>query len=162
MIVPRLVREAIALARKHKKIITVDPKEDHFDCYNQVSLITPNHYEAVKAMGKEVDSACDLEKMGRALLDKLKSQAVLVTLGEEGMLLLEDKKPALRIPTFAQEVFDVSGAGDTVIATATCALASGASMAAAAHISNTAAGIVVGKVGVTVATQEELLEKFSK
>ena len=85
-----------------------------------------------------------------------------MTLGENGMRLFEKKGQSVHIPTVAQDVFDVSGAGDTVVSAATVALASGASMLEAAHISNYAAGIVVGKVGVTVATQEELLERLNR
>ncbi|NQT00162.1 MAG: bifunctional hydroxymethylpyrimidine kinase/phosphomethylpyrimidine kinase [Candidatus Omnitrophica bacterium] len=150
------------MAQKHHKIIAVDPKENHFSFYRDVTLITPNHHEAAKLIGKEIKTDQDLEQAGRALLTKHGSQAVLVTLGEEGMRLFEHEKKSVHIPTVAQEVFDVSGAGDTVIGVATCALASGASMLEAAHIANYAAGIVVGKVGVTVATQEELLERLER
>lgn len=162
VIVPRLLQEVIALAQRHQKIITVDPKENHFSFYQDVTLITPNQQEAQKATGKEIKTEQDLEQAGRALLTKQRTQAVLVTLGEHGMRLFENKGESVHIPTVAQEVFDVSGAGDTVIGAATTALASGASMLEAAYISNYAAGIVVGKVGVTVATQEELLERLNK
>lgn len=161
-VVSRLLQEVVALAQKHKKIIAVDPKENHFSFYENVSLITPNHYEAARAVGREMKSQADLEEIGRSLLAKQKCRAVLITLGEEGMCLFEDKRQSVHIPTVAQEVFDVSGAGDTVISAACVALASGASMLESAYISNYAAGIVVGKVGVTVATQEELLEELSK
>ncbi len=160
VVVPRLLQEVVSLAQKHKKIITVDPKENHFSFYRNVTLITPNHYEAARATGKEIKSEKDLEEAGRTLLAKQDCQAVLITLGENGMCLFENKRQSLHIPTVCQEVFDVSGAGDTVVAAATVALASGASMPEAAYLSNYAAGIVVGKVGVTVATQEELLEKL--
>ena len=160
---PRLLSEVFAIAKKHKKMISVDPKEDHFSYYKGATVITPNHHEAqaatmIRMKGTDDDGA--LTKIGRTLLDDLNSQAVLVTLGEEGMCLFEASGNVTRIPTVAQEVFDVSGAGDTVIGTFSLALASGASMKEAAHISNYAAGIVVGKVGVAVATQQELLEKI--
>jgi D-beta-D-heptose 7-phosphate kinase/D-beta-D-heptose 1-phosphate adenosyltransferase len=162
LIVPRLLQEVIALARKHNKIITVDPKENHFSFYQNATLITPNHYEVAKATGKDIKSARDLEEAGRTLLAKQGYQAVLTTLGEDGMRLFENDRESVHIPTVAQEVFDVSGAGDTVISAATIALAKKASMLEAAHISNYAAGIVVGKVGVAVATQEELMERLGK
>jgi D-beta-D-heptose 7-phosphate kinase/D-beta-D-heptose 1-phosphate adenosyltransferase len=162
LIVPRLVQEIISLARKYKKIITVDPKENHFSFYREISLITPNHNEAAKATGKEIKNEQDLEEVGRILLTQQGAQAVLITLGEDGMRLFESQGKSVHIPTVAQDVFDVSGAGDTVISAATVALASGASMLEAAHLSNYAAGIVVGKVGVTVATQEELLEELKR
>ena len=162
LIVPRLLQEVIALARKHKKIIAVDPKENHFSFYQNVSLITPNHHEAARAVGREIKNEQDLQEVGKALLANLNCQAVLVTLGEDGMCLFENQRKPVHIPTVAQEVFDVSGAGDTVISVATVALASGASMLEAAHIANYCAGIVVGKVGIAVATQEELLERINK
>jgi len=162
LIVPRLLQEVVALAQKHKKIITVDPKENHFPFYKNVNLITPNHHEAAKACGKKINNEQDLKDVGKALLAKQEAEAVLVTLGEDGMCLFQRNAEPVHIPTMAQEVFDVSGAGDTVISTATLALASGASMQQAAHIANCAAGIVVGKVGVAVATQEELLEKMEQ
>ncbi|MBL7085212.1 MAG: D-glycero-beta-D-manno-heptose-7-phosphate kinase [Candidatus Omnitrophica bacterium] len=160
LIVPRLLQEVASLAQKHKKIITVDPKENHFSFYQNATLITPNHHEAAHAVGKEIKNEQDLEEIGRALLAQQKSKAILITLGEDGMRLFEQRQQSVHIPTVAQEVFDVSGAGDTVISAASVALASGASMLEAAHISNYAAGIVVGKVGVAVATQEELLERM--
>jgi len=160
VIVPRLLQETVTLAQRHKKIITVDPKENHFSFYRDITLLTPNHHEIARATGKEIGNEQELEKAGRTLLAKQRCQALLITLGEEGMRLFENEGDSVHIPTVAQEVFDVSGAGDTVISAATVALASGASMLEAAHIANYAAGIVVGKVGVTVATQEELLERL--
>lgn len=160
VIVPRLIQEIVSLAHKYKKIITVDPKENHFSLYQNVTLITPNHHEAAKATGKEIKTEQDLEEVGRILLARQKIKALLITLGEDGMRLFEENGRSLHIPTVAQEVFDVSGAGDTVVSAATIALASGASMLEAAYISNYAAGIVVGKVGVAVATQEELVGRM--
>lgn len=160
LVVPRLIQEVVSLAQKHGKIIVVDPKENHFSFYQNVTLITPNHYEAGRATGKEIKTEEDLEAAGRALLANQNCQAVLITLGEDGMRLFEGKGQSVHISTVAQEVFDVSGAGDTVVSAACLALAAGSSMSEAAHIANYAAGIVVGKVGVTVATQEELLERL--
>ncbi len=162
VIVPRLVQEVVTLVHNHQKIITVDPKENHFSSYRNVTLVTPNHYEAAKATGIEIKSEQDLEEAGQALLANQNAQAILITLGEDGMRLFQKRDKSVHIPTVAQEVFDVSGAGDTVISAATAALASGASALEAAYISNYAAGIVVGKVGVAVATQEELLERLNK
>jgi D-beta-D-heptose 7-phosphate kinase/D-beta-D-heptose 1-phosphate adenosyltransferase len=160
VIIPRLIQELVSLAQRHKRIITVDPKEEHFSFYQNVSLLTPNNHEAGVALGKKIKTDQQLEESGLALLNNLNARAVLVTLGENGMRLFENKDRSVHIPTVAQEVFDVSGAGDTVIAAASTALASGASMLEAAHIANYAAGIVVGKVGVNIATQEELLERL--
>ncbi|MFH1245805.1 MAG: D-glycero-beta-D-manno-heptose-7-phosphate kinase [Candidatus Omnitrophota bacterium] len=162
LICPRLLQELIPVVQKHTKIITVDPKENHFSYYQGITLMTPNHHEAARAVGREIKTESDLEKAGNDLLRQQNAQAVLITLGENGMRLFERKNTgkSIYIPTVAQKVFDVSGAGDTVIATATVALASHGSMLDAAYIANYAAGIVVGKVGVAVATQEELIEKL--
>ncbi|MBI3252961.1 MAG: D-glycero-beta-D-manno-heptose-7-phosphate kinase [Candidatus Omnitrophica bacterium] len=162
VVVPRLVREIVRLAKAHKKVITVDPKETHFSYYKGVTTITPNHHEAASAVGFAIQDDFTLEKAGKKLLDKLKAETVLITLGENGMCLFRQGKAPEKIPTVAQEVFDVSGAGDTVIGAYTLARASKASPPEAAHISNCAAGIVVGKVGVAVTTQEELLKRIKK
>jgi len=160
VITPRLLQEVLALAKRHKKIVTVDPKEEHFYYYKGVTAITPNHHEAAQATGVKVKDGESLLKIGKALLSKLKCEAALVTLGEDGMQLFEKAGRVTYIPTMAQDVFDVSGAGDTVIGSFTLALAAGARMVDAAHISNFSAGIVVGKVGIGVVTQEELLARL--
>ena len=160
VITPSLLKEVLRLARNHRKIVTVDPKEDHFHFYKGVTAITPNHHEAAQAAGIKIKDKASLEKIGKVLLNKLRCKAVLVTLGENGMQVFERGGDVTHIPTVAQDVFDVSGAGDTVIAVFTSALAGGAKIIDAAHISNFAAGIVVGKVGIAVVTQEELLERI--
>lgn len=160
VVTPRLLQEILRLARRHKKIVTVDPKEEHFHYYKGVTAITPNHHEAAQAAGVKVKDVDSIAKVGKALLNKLKCEAVLLTLGENGMQLFEKQGRITHIPTVAQDVFDVSGAGDTVIGTFTLALAAGANMQEAAKVSNFAAGIVVGKVGIGVVTQEELLERI--
>lgn len=160
VIVPKLVREAVRIARKHDKVITVDPKETHFSYYRGATTITPNHHEAATMVGFKIKDDASLEKAGRKLLKKLHLESALITLGENGMSLFQHGKPTCRIPTVAQEVFDVSGAGDTVISAYTLSRASGASAADAAFISNCAAGIVVGKVGVAVTSAEELLPRL--
>lgn len=160
VITPRLLREVLKLAKTHKKIITVDPKEEHFHYYKGVTSITPNHHEASRAIGIKVKDDKSLLRIGRILLKRLRSESVLVTLGENGMMLFEKNNRITHIPTEAQDVFDVSGAGDTVIGAFTLALAAGASMIDAARISNIAAGIVVGKVGIATVTQKELLNRI--
>ena len=162
VIVPKLVQESVRLAKKYNKIITVDPKETHFSYYRGVTTITPNHHEAGSAVGFQIKDDESLEKAGKKLLQKLSCESVLITLGENGMGLFQKGKPMIKIPTVAQEVFDVSGAGDTVISVYTAARARKATALEAAHISNYAAGIVVGKVGVAVTTADELLEKIKK
>lgn len=162
MIIPRFLAEVVPLARKYKKIITVDPKISHFAYYRGVTCITPNEKEAEGGSGIAIENDNDINKAGEKLLKDLSLDSVLITLGENGMRLFEKEGKITHIPTVAQEVFDVSGAGDTVIAAFTLALACGATKLEAAHLSNFAAGIVVSKVGTAVVTKEELLERIDK
>lgn len=160
VIVPQLLSPLIKLAKKHGKIITVDPKENHFPMYKNVTAITPNYHEAAKAVGMRADGGEPIEEIGKKLLKRLNCEVALVTLGENGMCVFEKSGKVTKIPTVAQEVYDVSGAGDTVISAYTLALSSGAKTIEAAHIANCAAGIVVGKVGIAVTTQDELIDKI--
>ena len=156
----RLLKEVLTIAKIKKKIITVDPKEEHFSYYKGVTAITPNHHEASQAVGMKAKDDAGILKTGKALLKKLNCEGVLITLGENGMQLFQKSGAITHIPTVAQEVFDVSGAGDTVISAFTLALALGIDMKDAAYIANIAAGIVVGKVGIAVITQRELIERL--
>ena len=162
VITRQLLERIIPLARRHKKIITVDPKEEHFDLYHRVTALTPNRIEAGRMVGRELETDAELNRAGTEIVKRLECDGVLMTLGEDGMCLFERSGTRTRIPTVAQEVFDVAGAGDTVIAAFTLALASGAKMAEAARIANHAAGIVVGKLGVAVVTPQELEATLKK
>jgi len=155
-----LLKEVIRLALAARKKVLVDPKEKHIDYYKGVTAITPNRFEAYGALGLEPDGGHTVEEVGRKLLERLRTQCLLITLGEEGMMLFEKGGRIFQIPTVAQEVFDVSGAGDTVIAVFGLALGAGATFAEAALLSNLAAGVVVGKLGTATLTQEELIETF--
>ncbi|MFH1752566.1 MAG: D-glycero-beta-D-manno-heptose-7-phosphate kinase [Candidatus Omnitrophota bacterium] len=160
LITPELLKAIVPLAKRHKKTISVDPKEDHLSFYKGVTVITPNAEEASKAAGIKIENKRSIDEIGKKLLKKLRCKMVLITLGERGMALFrQDGKPTY-IPTMAQEVFDVSGAGDTVVGTFSLALASGAKATEAAHIANYAAGIVVGKIGIAVIKRDELLRKI--
>lgn len=160
LITARLLSKIIPLAKRHKKVITVDPKIDHFSYYKGITSITPNRQEAEGISGIRIKTDADIDRAGRKILKELESESVLLTLGEDGMQLFTKDGRITHIPTVAQEVFDVSGAGDTVIAAFTLALSCGAKMSEAAHIANYAAGIVVGKVGVAAVTREELLGRI--
>jgi len=162
MITPQLLKDIVPVAKRFKKIIAVDPKEDHFSFYKGVTLITPNADETSRATGIKMQSKRTIEEAGRKLLTKLKCKMALITLGEKGMALFSEGKRQISIPTIAQDVYDVSGAGDTVIGTFCLALASGAKDVEAAHIANCAAGIVVGKVGIEVVNKDELIEKIKE
>ncbi len=160
VIEPFLLTPLLALAKKFKKPVLVDPKEKHIALYKGVTAITPNRkeaHEALEALGISVNGKkIELEKVGQTLLKKLRTDAVLVTLGEEGMALFEKNRATKRIPTTAREVFDVSGAGDTVIAVLALGVAAGATLKEAAVLSNLAAGIVVGKLGTATVESSEL------
>lgn len=162
IITPALLKGIIPIAKRYKKIIAVDPKQDHFAFYKNVTVITPNTDEASKASGVKIEGRKSVEEAGRRLLKKLRCKTVLVTLGEKGMALFKEGRRTVFIPTAAQEVFDVCGAGDTVIGVFSLALASGAKDVEAAHIANCAAGIVVGKVGINIVTEDELLKRMKK
>jgi D-beta-D-heptose 7-phosphate kinase/D-beta-D-heptose 1-phosphate adenosyltransferase len=143
-----------------KKIVSVDPKIGHFNFYNGVSLITPNVNEASFGSGIDIVDEKTLISAGKTLLKKLRCKAVILTRGDEGMSLFEKSGKVTHISTCAREVYDVSGAGDTVIAAITLSHSAGATLREAAIIGNHAAGVVVGKVGTAVATQEEILESM--
>jgi D-beta-D-heptose 7-phosphate kinase/D-beta-D-heptose 1-phosphate adenosyltransferase len=162
VITPSLLDSVIPLAKRYNKIIAVDPKEEHFAYYKGVSVVTPNNHEAAKAVGFEINDNVSLMKAGSKLVSKLNCKIALITLGENGMAVFRENKPMEHIPTAAQEVFDVSGAGDTVIASYALSLVSGADPITAAHISNCAAGIVVGKVGIAVVSPGELIDRIKK
>jgi D-beta-D-heptose 7-phosphate kinase/D-beta-D-heptose 1-phosphate adenosyltransferase len=134
-----------------------------------LSLITPNRKEAFELAGvpegaRGGNPLADplLLRVAEQLLSELRPALLLITLGDQGMLLCQRNQPPFHIPTVAQEVFDVSGAGDTVIASFTLAIAAGASPVEAAIFSNHAAGVVVGKVGTAVVSPEELLASFKR
>ena len=162
VITRELLKQIVPLAKSHKKIISVDPKEENLEYYQGITLITPNNHEASKAVGFEIKDNATLKKAGVEILKKFKCKIALITLGENGMAVFQKDKAMEQIPTVAQEVFDVSGAGDTVIACYTLALAAGANPVQAAHISNCAAGIVVGKVGIAVVTPDELTDRIKR
>jgi D-beta-D-heptose 7-phosphate kinase/D-beta-D-heptose 1-phosphate adenosyltransferase len=155
-----LIKEVLKTAKPFRIFVSVDPKVGHFKFYAGVSLITPNLAEASLASGVEIKDEKSLISAGKRLLKTLSCNAVLITRGEQGMSLFEKEK-VTHISTVTKDVYDVTGAGDTVIAAFTLAHASGASMKDAAVIANHAAGIVVGKVGTAVATTEQLQKSLS-
>lgn len=155
-----LVRDIVEIAKKKGLIVSVDPKVNHFGIYRGVTILTPNTKEASIGSKIDIDDDESLLKAGNALLKRLKCDAVLITRGEHGMSLFEKSGKITHIPTVAREVFDVTGAGDTVISVLTAAMAVGAGMSDAARISNFAAGIVVGIVGTATVRPDELKRKI--
>lgn len=140
--------------------VCVDPKETHFFSYRGVSVITPNLLEAGTAYGRALRTEELLDAAGRDLRARLDADAVLITRGEKGMSLFRSGAPRVDLPTVAREVYDVTGAGDTVVSTYAVALAAGADHPEAALIANHAAGIVVREVGTAAATREQILASF--
>lgn len=162
LITPKLLDKIVPLAKKKKKVIAVDPKVEHFSYYRGITLITPNSAEASRAAGFDIKDRKTLKRAGAELLKRLKARIVLVTLGEDGMMVFEQGRAPKKIETVAQEVFDVSGAGDTVISTYTLSLVSGANAIQASHIANCAAGIVVGKIGIAVVSRDEVIARIKE
>jgi len=163
-----LLDEIKKLCRERGVWLSLDPKPVHHLNLNGLSLITPNRKEAFELANLSDDTRNanpfadkNLMLVAERLLNELNPALLLITLGELGMLLCQRGHKPFHIPTVAQEVFDVSGAGDTVIASFTLAVAAGASPLEAAILSNHAAGIVVGKVGTATTTPEELINSFN-
>ena len=164
-----LLNELKSLCRARGVWLSFDPKPVHHLSLAGLSLITPNRKEAFELANLPDETRCphpladkNLMLAAERLLNELRPVVLLITLGELGMLLCQRGQKPVHIPTVAQEVFDVSGAGDTVIATFTLGIAAGASPLEAAILSNHAAGIVVGKVGTATAAPVELLKSFNR
>ncbi len=153
-----LMAELTRMAVLRKIPIVVDPKVEHFGYYKGVTVITPNHLEATQAAGLHGDDDRTINQGGAVIRQRLGCQSVLITRGEKGMSLYEGEGTPWHLPTQARQVYDVTGAGDTVIGTLALALATGASMREAATLANHAAGIVVGMVGTATVSPKQLLE----
>ena len=151
------ITEMIRSARRAKKFVLIDPKGDDYSRYKGASIITPNTAELREVVGTWKDEK-DLKSRAQALLAKLGLEALLMTRGEDGMTLFQ-KNRTISIKAEKREVMDVTGAGDTVIATLAVMLAAGAGVEQAMRIANRAAGIVVGKLGTAAATHAELFRK---
>jgi D-beta-D-heptose 7-phosphate kinase/D-beta-D-heptose 1-phosphate adenosyltransferase len=152
-----LLRKVLPLARRRRLPVLVDPKRRHFRRYRGVTLVTPNQIEAEEATGLPARDEDDLVAAGRRILSLLGCRAALVTRGEHGMSLFERGRKPVHVPAATREVFDVTGAGDSVIATMALAVAAGATLPEAAALANCAAGVAVGKVGTAPATPDEVV-----
>jgi len=140
--------------------VSVDPKESHIDDYRGVSILTPNQHEAGGVMGRRVVDEASLLEVGWGLLRRVQSKAVLVTRGPGGMSLFEEGGRYTHLPTVAREVFDVTGAGDTVVSVVALALAAGADFPSACFLANHAAGIVIREIGTASCNPDELLRSL--
>ncbi|MGL4533688.1 MAG: D-glycero-beta-D-manno-heptose-7-phosphate kinase [Fusobacteriaceae bacterium] len=155
----RVAKEIIKIAKENGKIITVDPKPKNVKNYKGATSMTPNRKEAMECMG--IDKIKDVYQLGKDLKEELKLSNLLITRSEEGMSLFLDGE-IKDIPTYAKEVYDVTGAGDTVISVFTLAAATGVDWHEAAKIANTAAGVVVGRIGTSTVTKEEIIDFYDR
>ena len=153
-----LAGEIIAAARAAGAIVIVDPKGTDYGVYRGASVLKPNRRELAAAAGRPLDTEDDVVAAARALMGALDIAAMLVTCGKDGMMLVEGGGEIHRLPAEAREVYDVSGAGDTVVAVLGAALAAGATRLEAAQLANAAAGLVVAKVGTAAVTANELAQ----
>ncbi len=160
MINASFLAKLLPYAKENGIPVFVDPKIEHFHLFSPVTLVTPNHHEAEKIVLHPCRTNAEVERAGEKILSIISSLYLIIKRGEQGMTVFEKGKPAVHIPTVAREVFDVTGAGDTVIAAASLALLAGADIREAAAIANAAAGIVVGKIGTATVTPAELLSLF--
>jgi D-beta-D-heptose 7-phosphate kinase/D-beta-D-heptose 1-phosphate adenosyltransferase len=154
---PGTLEVALRLAKQQGIPVCVDPKESHIDSYHGVSILTPNQHEAGYVQGRRVVDDASLAEVGWGLQKRLDAAAVLITRGPQGMSLFERGGRYTALPTVAREVFDVTGAGDTVVSVVALALAAGADYPAACFLSNHAAGIVIAELGTASCTVDDLL-----
>ncbi len=152
-----VIRECIKTANDHNVIVTVDPQVSHFFLYNEIDIMTPNHHEASRALGRKLISEKEIEEGCIEICEKIKPKSMMITRGEKGMsVYVSESKQFYHIPTVAREVFDVTGAGDTVISIYTAFLSAGMSIWEASLIANASAGVVVGKLGTATVSLLEI------
>jgi len=157
-----LLEKLMTICLERDIYVAVDPKETHFNNYKRVSIITPNHHEAGFAYGRRIQNEEDLLEVGNGLMNRLQTKSILITRGPDGMSLFTADSAPRHIPTFARKVYDVTGAGDTVIASFVVATCAGADPIEAAVISNTGAGITVGEIGTATVTVEQLRTELER
>ena len=157
VIAPATLEHALGLGRRFGLAVSVDPKESHIDAYRGVSILTPNQHEAGYMQGRRITNEASLMEVGRGLRERLDAAALLVTRGAEGMSLFERDGGYTYLPTVAREVFDVTGAGDTVVSVVALALAAGADFPAACALANHAAGVVIREIGTATCSPLELI-----
>jgi len=150
------LEHAIGLAKQQGIPIAVDPKESHIDAYRGVSILTPNQHEAGWVMGQRITDEASLMEVGWELQKRLDAECALITRGPEGMSLFERNGQYTHLPTVAREVYDVTGAGDTVVSVVALALAAGATYPEACYLANHAAGVVIREVGTATCSPSQL------
>ena len=155
-----VLERAIGVARAKRIPVSVDPKESHIDSYRGVSILTPNQHEAGWSMGQRVTDEASLKAVGWGLQKRLDADAVLITRGADGMSLFERTGRTTHLPTVAREVYDVTGAGDTVVSVVALALAAGADFPEACYLANHAAGVVIREVGTASCSSAQLRQSL--
>jgi rfaE bifunctional protein kinase chain/domain len=158
-VTPALLERILPAAQKANRIVCVDPKPRYFTSYSPVTIITPNQAEAGMVLGRTIQTEEDLREAGARILERINCRGLLITRGDRGMALFSRNGIAM-VPARAREVYDVTGAGDTVVSVLCLALAAGADMRPAVQLANAAAGIVVGKVGTATVSPAELLSQL--
>ena len=159
-VTPRILAEILPWAYSRVPVL-IDPKLRNFSSYRPATLVTPNHHEALRMTNLEADTDEGLSEAAKKIRTELRCDAVLITRGDQGMMLQQGDDCTVFVATAAREVYDVTGAGDTVIATLAAALAADAELLEAAMLANNAAGIVVGKIGTATAGASELINSFN-
>jgi len=162
VITKSLLENIIEVCLQKDIFIAVDPQDTHFHNYRRVSVITPNHHEAGFAYGRRIVSEADLMEVGAGLLRKLQAKSILITRGADGMSLFQDGAEPTHIPTFARKVFDVTGAGDTVISCFVSAVCAGADLVEASIVANVGAGITVAEVGTATVAVSQLKKELER
>ncbi|MBU4561408.1 D-glycero-beta-D-manno-heptose-7-phosphate kinase [bacterium] len=160
IITSSILKKIFSLASKYKKKVVIDPKVGRFRDYRGATILTPNKNEARVALGGVLTEEESIHSIGKKILRELDLEALLITRGAEGMSLFQKDKKVVDIPTVAQEVYDVTGAGDTVTAVLALGLATGADFLSSAQIANFAAGIVVKEIGAATVSKKELLKRI--
>ncbi len=157
LVTDSLLKKVLSFVQRAKIPVCVDPKLEHFFSFSPITMMTPNHLEAEKIVHHTCLTDQEVEKAGATILSKISTKYLIIKRGERGLSVFERGKKALHVPTLAKEVYDVTGAGDTVIAVSSLALVAGASIRDAALLANIAAGVVVGKLGTASLTVDELI-----
>jgi D-beta-D-heptose 7-phosphate kinase/D-beta-D-heptose 1-phosphate adenosyltransferase len=162
VVTDHFMNELRAISKGRGIPLLVDPKPSHIHRYQGVTLVTPNKQEAEAMAGLAIEDEKGLYQAAQQIQKKLETQAVLITRGAQGMALWQKENGLFTVPTMAREVFDVTGAGDTVVAAMALGIVNGLSFSEAAFLANIAAGIVVGKIGTATVTVEEIMEILDK
>jgi D-beta-D-heptose 7-phosphate kinase/D-beta-D-heptose 1-phosphate adenosyltransferase len=162
VITPTLMRRLVELAREHSVPVAVDPKISQFSIYKGVTVLTPNLFEAAAGAGIVIDSMEALVDAGQRIVEKLGCEYLLITRGDQGMTLFTGNSGFSHIEAYSRTVYDVTGAGDTVMSTLALSLASGLSMEDGAYLANVAAGVVVGEIGTVPISSEQMRLRFKE